>query len=113
MIFATQAPTHTITAERPGIPGPGLLEIFSIAAALAGIAGVFAWGKRPRRRLAWGTAAAVLVLAVVMAGCTGGNNNNTTSGGGSGGTPTGIANITVTATSGSTVVTNTIPVKVQ
>jgi len=115
MIFATQAPTHTITAERPGIPGPGLLEIFSIAAALAGIAGVFAWGKGPRRRLACGTAAAVLMLAIVLVGCTGGGNNGGTtgSGGGSGGTPTGVANITVTATSGSTVVTNTIPVKVQ
>jgi trimeric autotransporter adhesin len=111
MTFSTQAPSASVLILRPPIATPGFLGLLGFASLLTGIGSLFAWRKpKPSRRLAWGTAATV-VLAATIFGCGGGGSSP----GGTltGGTPRGIANITVTATSGSTTMTKTVAVNVQ
>ena len=111
MTFSTQAPSASLLIWRQPMPMPGFFGLLGFGGLLTAVVGLFAWRKpKPSRRLAWGTAATV-VLAATIFGCGGGGSSP----GGTltGGTPKGIANITVTATSGSTTMTKTVAVNVQ
>jgi hypothetical protein len=114
MTFSTQAPSASVLIPQPPMATPGFLGLLRFAGLLTGIGSLFAWRKpKPSRRLAWGTAA-VVVLAATIFGCCGGGGGGSSPGGTlTGGTPKGIANITVTATSGSTTTTKTVAVNVQ
>jgi trimeric autotransporter adhesin len=110
--FSTQAPSASVLIPQPPMATPGFLGLLGFAGLLTGIGSLFAWRKpKPSRRLAWGTAA-VVVLAATIFGC-GGGGGSSPGGTLSGGTPRGIANITVTATSGSTTMMKTVAVNVQ
>ncbi len=108
LTFATQSPLSGALIGRREMPG--LLRIFSIAAVLAFIGGISAWGKARRFQPTWATAIAVVALAAALTGCGGGNSSP---GGLSGGTPKGVANITVTATAGATTLSKSIAINVQ
>ncbi len=108
--FSTQAASALVNIPRQRIPLTGNFALLGFVGLLAAIGGLFGRCTRSSGRFAWTTAAVVLATALV--GCGGGSNPSTplplT-----GGTPKGIANITVSATSGSTTLIKTIPVNVQ
>jgi hypothetical protein len=110
MTFSTQAPAASLPIWRQPMPMPGFFGLLGFAGLLMGIGSLYA-RRTPklRRRLAWGTAA-VVVLAATTFGCGGGSSPGGTL---SGGTPKGVANVSVTATSGSTTMTKTVAVNVQ
>ena len=107
--FSTQAASSLSMRHRP-TPGPGSFRILGLAGLFVGIGSLFVWLRRKSGRLALATAAAAVLLAAGIVGCGGGSTPSAPL---SGGTPKGIANITVTATSGSTTLNKTIPVNVQ
>jgi hypothetical protein len=111
--FSTRAASFSVPLSRQGKPGPLPIDLLGFGGLVAAIAGLFAKrSNKPNRRLGWVTIAAVTVLAVAIVGCGGGGGPSPTVTP-SGGTPKGISNITVTATSASTTMTKTIAVNVQ
>lgn len=111
LTFTTQAAANSAPVPPQGNPVEMVHGLFAFT-ALVGMLGAVAFGYAPRRRLAWGTVAAVIVLSAAIAGCSTKTTSGTPSGPGSGGTPTGATTFTVTATSGSTVVTTKVNVTV-